>query len=211
MTETDWTVLAEEYTKRDFPRKDWTYGYKPVLELLGNLQGKKVLDYGCGSGKFSRALANRGTEVIAVDPTEKMLELARTQNCQGIEYRKIVNNDISFIDSMDDAVATYVLCGRKEDKEVLQILKQIYEKLLRNGSLIVLDPHPTSRLGVTEGEPVRVCLEGMQNLVFDYWRPVKKYLSLLRDGGFSIDTLLEPQDKRGEPQMLIIRGRKCTA
>ncbi len=210
MTETNWNELAEEYTTRDFPRKNWLYGYQPVLELLGDIRGRRILDYGCGSGKFSRVLAEKGAEVIAVDPTENMLALARAQNCQRINYQLIINNDISFVGTINDAVATYVLCSRADDQEVRAIIKNIYGKLPFGGSFIVLEPHPMNRLGADCRGLVRICLERMQNPVFDYWRPVEKYVSLLQEGGFTLDTVLEPKDEQGNPQMLILRGRKCT-
>ena len=210
MTETNWNDLAQEYTKRDFPRNDWVYGYQPVLDLLGDINGKRILDYGCGSGKFSRVLAEKGAEVIAVDPTESMLTLARAHNCQRINYQYIESNDISFVDAIDAAVATYVLCGRADDQEVVDIIKNIYGKLSVGGSFIVLDPHPMNRLGADRSGLVKICLEGMQNPIFDYWRPVEKYVSLLQEGGFALDTTLEPKDGWGNPQMLIVRGRKCT-
>ena len=134
MTESDWTRLAEEYTRRGFPQNDWIYGYQPVVELLGDIRGKRILDYGCGSGKFSRVLAEKGAAVVAVDPTENMLVLARTQNCQRINYQRIVDNDISFVDAINDAVATYVLCGRANDQEVRNIIKNVYGKLHVGGS-----------------------------------------------------------------------------
>lgn len=37
-----------------------------------------ALDIGCGSGRDASALANRGLNVIGVDPSEKLLQLART-------------------------------------------------------------------------------------------------------------------------------------
>ncbi len=210
MTETNWNDLAQEYTKRDFPRNDWVYGYQPVLELLGDINGKRILDYGCGSGKFSRILAEKGAEVTAVDPTESMLNLARAQNCSGISYQQIMDNDISFIDAIADAVATYVFCGRADDQEVRTIIQNIYGKLPVSGSFVVLDPHPINRSGADRSGLVKICLEEMQNPVFDYWRPVEKYVSLLQEGGFTLDTVLEPKDELGNPQMLILRGRKCT-
>lgn len=210
MTETNWNDLAQEYTKRDFPRNDWVYGYQPVLELLGDINGKRILDYGCGSGKFSRVLAEKGAEVTAVDPTESMLTLARAQNCKGINYQQMVDNDISFIDAIDDAVATYVLCGRADDQEVRTIIKNIYGKLPVSGSFIVLEPHPMNCSGADRSGLVKICLEGMQNPVFDYYRPVEKYVSLLQEGCFTLDTVLEPKDEQGNAQMLILRGRKWT-
>ena len=208
MTETNWNDLAEEYTRRDFPRDDWIYGYQPVLELLGDIKGKRILDYGCGSGKFSRVLAEKGAEVVAMDPTENMLALARTKNCQRINYQRIVNNDISSVSAIDDVIATYVLCGRANDQEVRDIIKNIYGKLRVGGSFVVLDPHPMNRLGANQNGLIRICLEEMQQPVLDYWRPIEKYVSLLQKSGFTVDTILEPTDERGKPQMLILRGRK---
>lgn len=210
MTETDWNELAEEYTKRGFPRNDWRYGYQPVLGLLGDINGKIILDYGCGSGKFSRVLAEKCAKVIAVDPTEKMLELARARDCQNIDYRQIVGNDLSYIDVVDGAVAACVLCGRSDDGEIIEITRNIHEQLRVGGFFIVLDPHPWQRRGADAQNRVRICLEGMQNPVFDYWRPVEKYATLLQESGFTLDTILEPNDELGNPQMLILRGRKCT-
>ena len=48
-----------------------------------------ILDLGCGTGRFSAALAmDFNASVIAVDPSEKMLEQARAKReFEGIEYR----------------------------------------------------------------------------------------------------------------------------
>jgi ubiquinone/menaquinone biosynthesis C-methylase UbiE len=52
-----------------------------VLEQFGNLQGKRVLDIGCGQGDTSAFFALAGAEVHALDVSEKMVtvttELAR--------------------------------------------------------------------------------------------------------------------------------------
>lgn len=53
-------------------------------------------------------------------------------------------------------------------------------------------------------------VEAMTKLVLDYWRPIPKYISLLQEGGFTLDTVLEPKDEQGNPQMMIIRGKKCS-
>ncbi|MEM9704642.1 MAG: magnesium protoporphyrin IX methyltransferase [Pseudomonadota bacterium] len=42
-----------------------------------DLSGARVLDAGCGAGQFSRELAQRGAEVVAVDLSGVMVNLAR--------------------------------------------------------------------------------------------------------------------------------------
>ncbi len=49
-----------------------------VRELLGDLKGKRFLDYGCGGGMFTVYAAQQGAaEVVAVDAVETALETAR--------------------------------------------------------------------------------------------------------------------------------------
>lgn len=58
-----------------------------VRELLGDLAGKRVLDYGCGPGFFTIYAAEAGAgEVIAVDAEETALSAARAfARAQGVE------------------------------------------------------------------------------------------------------------------------------
>src|SRR3954468_24098531 len=49
-----------------------------VGDLLGNLQGKTVIDFGCGDGEEAVEIANRGARrVIGVDLNLECLERAR--------------------------------------------------------------------------------------------------------------------------------------
>jgi ubiquinone/menaquinone biosynthesis C-methylase UbiE len=49
----------------------------------------RILDLGCGTGRFSEALASRfNAEVIGIDPSQKMLELARKkQHDTRVQYQ----------------------------------------------------------------------------------------------------------------------------
>ncbi len=46
-----------------------------MIELVGGT--KRVLDVGCGSGRFSVSLAKKGSEVVGLDFAEDMIALAR--------------------------------------------------------------------------------------------------------------------------------------
>ncbi len=48
-----------------------------VRERLGGLAGKRILDVGCGGGLLSEALAAEGAEVVGIDATPEVLEVAR--------------------------------------------------------------------------------------------------------------------------------------
>lgn len=60
-----------------------------LLEALGNLEGRRVLDLGCGPGLHSRLLARAGAKVTGTDASPGMIALARrreAENPLGIDY-----------------------------------------------------------------------------------------------------------------------------
>lgn len=53
------------------------YRLEGLLRTLRPLDGKKVLDLGCGKGRFARHLRDAGADVLALDPSAAMLSHAR--------------------------------------------------------------------------------------------------------------------------------------
>jgi trans-aconitate 2-methyltransferase len=68
----DWD--AATYDRVSDPQVAMAQG---VLERLAPQPGEHVLDAGCGSGRVTELLLERGAEVIAVDQSESMVEAAR--------------------------------------------------------------------------------------------------------------------------------------
>jgi len=56
------------------------YHVQLILEHFGNLSGKRVLDVGCGKGRFARVLRERfpGSVVVGLDLAEAMLQRVPT-------------------------------------------------------------------------------------------------------------------------------------
>jgi SAM-dependent methyltransferase len=60
-----------------------------LLRLLGDVEGRRVLDAGCGQGYFSRMLAQRGATVTGVEPGRALIDYAvevEARERRGIEY-----------------------------------------------------------------------------------------------------------------------------
>ena len=60
-----------------------------IMEKLPqDLKGTRILDAGCGTGVLSRMLDERGAEVVGVDISEKLIEVAknRSKSHRNIEY-----------------------------------------------------------------------------------------------------------------------------
>ncbi len=91
-------LFAEKYTNSIIslfsPANAFLYSRrKKVLQLVGNLKGKKVLDIGCGSGIFMIDFAKRGANVVGIDYSQKMLDMAKKQ----LERHKVSHSKYKLI------------------------------------------------------------------------------------------------------------------
>ncbi len=68
-------------------RLEWLAG------LAGGLEGKRVLDVGCGGGILSDSMARRGAEVLGIDLSSKALKVAQLHALEAatpsVQYREI--------------------------------------------------------------------------------------------------------------------------
>jgi ubiquinone/menaquinone biosynthesis C-methylase UbiE len=53
---------------------------KQFLKLIGNVKNKEVLDVGCGTGRITLKLLERGAKVCGIDINSKMLQKAKEKN-----------------------------------------------------------------------------------------------------------------------------------
>jgi SAM-dependent methyltransferase len=68
--------LAALYDPLDPDRRD----LEPYVAILEELGASCVLDVGCGTGTFAALLADRGLEVVGVDPAFASLAIAHTKS-----------------------------------------------------------------------------------------------------------------------------------
>jgi 2-polyprenyl-3-methyl-5-hydroxy-6-metoxy-1,4-benzoquinol methylase len=86
-----------------------------LLETLGELRGRRILDLGTGNGFLAAALALRGAEVVAVDVSPASLDLARERAAMSgvldrIEFRLASAEETGLADaSCDAACGLFVL------------------------------------------------------------------------------------------------------
>jgi SAM-dependent methyltransferase len=79
-----------------------------AFEAVAEARPRRVLEVGCGPGEFARRLVDElGVEVVAVDLSPRMVELARGR---GVEAREGDVEELPFPDaSFDCAVANWML------------------------------------------------------------------------------------------------------
>lgn len=72
-----------------------------VLEALGPLEGKRILEIACGTGRFTVLLADQGAEVVGLDISEPMLQRGR-RKADGDGAPEFIRGDASRLPFPDD-------------------------------------------------------------------------------------------------------------
>jgi 2-polyprenyl-6-hydroxyphenyl methylase/3-demethylubiquinone-9 3-methyltransferase len=79
------------------------------MERIGSVKGKKVLDYGCGSGWLGVYLAKQGARVEGFDVSGRLVEVASLRaEVNGVShaciFRKMIAEDLEYPDQSFDLV-----------------------------------------------------------------------------------------------------------
>lgn len=115
----------------------------PCLDrLMGDVQGLRILDAGCGEGYLSRHYAKQGATVICIDLSPTLIEICINLS-QGLNI-KYLQGDICDLNSIDDAQFDRVLCNLVllNVKCLDSALREFYRVLVSSGSVVFSVVHP---------------------------------------------------------------------
>lgn len=197
----DYNKVASEYESYSKDAaSDWLIGYPKMIELLEPVRGKRLLDYGCGTGKVSRKLRDKGARVTGVDVSLPMLDIAKQGDVAGIDYRHIESGNMDFMGdaSADDAFAAFVFCNVGTRAAAISIMRNIFRVLKPGGRLILLNANWEDCNGrefisyrfdrienLASGQKVGLVLKSSAPLrVENYFWSAGDYHAMLEEAGF---------------------------
>jgi ubiquinone/menaquinone biosynthesis C-methylase UbiE len=178
------------------------YDRPAVLGLLGDVRGQRVLDAGCGPGLYAEELIARGAEVMAIDASRDMVELARNRLGDRVVVKQHdLATPLEWVKDEEFDAALMALVIHHVDRRDLA-LKEINRVLRPGGTLIVSTHHPTLdwlRLGGSYFDVEKVKEMWKTTFQVSYWRqPLTATADEFAEAGFVIERLLEP---RPAPEM----------
>lgn len=126
--------------------------YAELLMLAADgVSRKKVLDIGCGTGLLSVKLAKMGAEVIGVDLSARMLEVAeeraKSLNLPITFFQQPMQELVGFSDVDVAVIAIDSLNYVTKREEVVQTLQNVYDAL-KVGGVLLFDVHSTFKTDV---------------------------------------------------------------
>ena len=118
--------------------------------LFPELQGKKVLDLGCGYGWHCRYAAQMGaSQILGIDSSEKMIAKAAADNSDvQIRYEVCSIEEYDYPENFYDLVVSNLVLHYLEDLD--SVYQNVYRTLKSGGCFLFNIEHPTFTAGVNE-------------------------------------------------------------
>jgi SAM-dependent methyltransferase len=126
----EWAKVTTELKGEDLKQKIYD---NVLVDLCGDVKGKKILDYGAGPAVVAKRVSELGAKVHVYDISKEMREIAASVLGQDSVFEDVVNIPKS---EFDIVLCNLVLCIVPE-QEVLRIIRNIGSSLKEDGKAYV--------------------------------------------------------------------------
>jgi 2-polyprenyl-3-methyl-5-hydroxy-6-metoxy-1,4-benzoquinol methylase len=182
-----------------------------VFRAIGQCNGLRVLDVGCGEGYLSRELASSGANVTGLDTSDALIHAATAEAHRLTLPVKYYVAGVEAIPE-DDHTFDIVVCNHvmTDVADPGPALKEIGRVTKTGGKLVILMLHPCFYTGNIDGrggrdvsvasyfstrlvtQQFRVAGINSPGEVRNTFRPLEQYMSALFEAGFVLTDLSEP-------------------
>lgn len=223
-----WDHSASGWLEAMGSEGDLTRRYVTDAPMLAALpQVGRMLDVGCGEGRFCRMAAERGLDVVGLDPTVSLLDRARALHPSG-RYIEGSAEALPFGDASFDVVVFYMTLIDIPDFRAA--LAEAVRVLRSGGRLLIVNLHPyvTARPRnwpgegghwiEERGERQHLALDDMMEergyvaawggiRITNYHRPLSAYMEPLLRSGMVLQRFEDPPCTAPDPD-LVARYRR---
>ncbi|MFC9660053.1 class I SAM-dependent methyltransferase [Nocardia sp. NPDC127606] len=173
------------------------YDRPAVLDLLGDLTDRVVLDAGCGPGLYITELLARGAHVIAIDASANMIDLARRHVVGQITLRQHdLTQPLYWLSDNSVDVGLLALVIHYIDDRIA-LLRELHRVLRPGGHLIVSTSHPTADWITADGsyfDTEWVEQKWSCGITHRFWRqPLQAWCAEFTAADFTIAAITEHQ------------------
>jgi SAM-dependent methyltransferase len=205
----EWDALAPVRQQQILTGEDISYNHvigPAVLEIVTSSKPETILDAGCGVGALTCSLLNIANDVVALDPSQRSIDIARLVAGGATFFVGTLEEYVNAFDrKFDVIVANMVLMDVLSLDPFVTACRKLMSK---SGSLVFSITHPcfwpsyygysdeswfdyTQEIAVES--PFRISADQEGSLVSTHvHRPLSRYAQCFRSVGMNLEKLLEP-------------------
>ncbi|HEY0320042.1 MAG TPA: methyltransferase domain-containing protein [Pyrinomonadaceae bacterium] len=193
-----------------------------VLRLAGGVEGKQILDAGCGPGRHAKKLLDKGAHVTGIDISSEMVNIARDRCLNRGRFFQADFEQAEFNPASFDLIIASLSLMYARD--IHPVIKNFSGWLEPDGRLIFSLYHPVrffhklADFDFSKQRKVWIHLAGCDVKVFNYYHPMEKYFDALHESGFEVVKFVEPvlsrrykgwpEDNYRIPRSIVIEAKK---
>lgn len=136
-------IRAKAYATLEFPGT-YYLAYRDLPAIIReHVQGRKALDFGCGTGRSTRFLRGLNFDVVGVDIAQRMLAGARELDPVG-DYRLVPDGDLGRLaqDSYDLVLSVFTFDNIPTMEKKVALFQSLKNLLNRGGRIVSLVSSP---------------------------------------------------------------------
>lgn len=130
MLNNEWDEYAQNW---DINPDVQTYAQKAYSQLIEHcdIEDKSILDFGCGTGVLTQLLSKKAHQVVAIDPSTKMIELLENKSLVNVftisDYlsERLISEQAELSNKFDIIVASSVCSFLPDYPAILTLLKSL--------------------------------------------------------------------------------------
>ena len=194
----DYNAWAYQYDNNINPTRDLD---KTVTkESLSNIDFFKVLELGCGSGKNTEWLTTKSDELVGLDFSKNMLDLAREK----ITSKKVIFLNVDLNEEWPVNNNSFDLATINLTLEHIEILDHIFNslfmKLVQGGKCFVCELHPKKQLA---GSKAQFEKNGTEIVLDVFEHSEEDYIQSAEKAGFNLISKKDWYDNKKDIPRLI--------
>jgi SAM-dependent methyltransferase len=174
----------------------WRFSLPALLDLLP-APGGLTVDLGCGEGRVSRALIERGHRVVGIEGSPRLAEAARAAHSAAEAVHVADAADMPLDDAAADLCVASMMLLNVDDLDA--VVGEVARVLAPGGRLCFSTTHPLSGVAKAGDDYFAEARfaetrerDGVRMTFHDVHRPLSAYLGALERAGLLVEAVREP-------------------
>lgn len=201
-----WNNVAKEYAEKQRTAPNNLTNWQIILDVLGNISGKTILDACCGDGFFTNTLSTKCLKVVGFDGSKNLIKIAK-HDFRTIDFKVAdLREELPYKDNSFDIVCCSL--ALMDVDEISNFLCEVNRILKPDGKLVFSIIHPCFFKGEWEKDAegnklYKKIAEYNEHYteILNHWgetthyhRTLSWYSKSIKDAGFCIDEIKENPD-----------------